>query len=116
MTIPEDYFSDYYAIFVPGHGNLVTISSHYDDPEEAGAGFDFTLEMRPYGSLFNEDYDTLPPDYDDYVDYLYSDDFDGDVVNGETGEVVVDRGSPVYVPGAASRSGSGNKIGAAGGN
>jgi hypothetical protein len=116
MTIPEDNFSDYYAIFVPGHGNLVSISSHYDDPEEAGAGFDFTLEMRPYGSVFNKDYDTLPPDYDDYEAYLYSDDYDGDVVDGETGEVLVDRGSPVYVPGAAAHSGGGNKIGAAGGN
>jgi hypothetical protein len=48
--------------------------------------------------------------------YLYSDDYDGDVVDGETGEVLVDRGSPVYVPSAASHSGGGNKIGAAGGN
>ena len=108
MTIPEDDYSDYYVIFIENHGNLISFTSTYASPDNPSDSFDFTLEMRKNGSVFDESYDTFPIEVSDsyasYSDYLYSDDCSVNVVDGTTGEVLIDRGSPVYVPGTARQS------------
>jgi hypothetical protein len=116
MTITSEYFPDYYVIFLPDHGNLITFSSTYADPEDPSGHFRFTLELRPNGSVFDDSYDNFPselPDaYKSYADYLESDKCTKNVIDGLTGAIVIDRGSPVYCPGV-SKAEAGGSAGAA---
>lgn len=108
MTISKDDYSDYYVIFIENHGNLISFTSSYVSPDNAADSFDFTLEMRKNGSIFDDNYDSFPisvyDSYQNYKDYLYSDTCTVNVVDGTTGEVLIDRGNPVYVPGVAKQA------------
>ena len=101
MDIPSELYGDYNVTFVPGRGNLIEFSSSYSDPEETDAGFTFTVQLRPFGSVWDEAADAVPERYSDYLEYIYTDNCTVNVVDGITGEVLVDRGSPVYVPGVS---------------
>ena len=118
MTITSEYYPDYYVIFLPDHGNLITFSSTYVDPDDPKGHFRFTLELRPNGSMFDDSYDNFPselPDaYKSYCDYLEGDKCTKNVIDGLTGTIVIDRGSPVYCPGVSKADAGGSSGGSSG--
>lgn len=111
MTIPSEYVPDYYMIYLPDHGNLVTFGSEYDAVDGSKSGFKFTVEMRPYGSVWDESYDDVPKNYSKYLDAINGSECEYNVTDGNTGEVLVDRGKPLYVPGVPYPTAGGTDTG-----